>query len=203
MRDAEPVGDARGIVDILAGAAGALAADGGAMVVELQGDADDLEAALDQQRRRHRGIDAARHRHDDAAIGRVAGKIEVLCNHGDASRPICQKSASSREAVAKLAASEGKRPSPPRRANCSSSAASASRGKGLIVGAGIHVEPLAISVAVEPGGGIGHARGGDYGVADHTGRQRRFEVEPVAGERRGRGRSGYRRSSPAPRARPP
>src|SRR6516162_214127 len=42
---------------------------------------------------------------------------------------ICQKSASSRAAVAKLPAREPKRPSPPRRANCSSSAASASRAK--------------------------------------------------------------------------
>ena len=44
MRDAEPVGDAAGVVDVLAGAAAALAAGGLAMVVKLQRDADDVMA---------------------------------------------------------------------------------------------------------------------------------------------------------------
>ena len=46
MGDAEPLGDARRVVDVLAGAARALAPDRRAVVVELQGDADDLKAAL-------------------------------------------------------------------------------------------------------------------------------------------------------------
>ena len=54
MRDAQAVGGARGIFDIPSGAAGAFASDLGAVVVELQGDADDFEAALDQDRCRHR-----------------------------------------------------------------------------------------------------------------------------------------------------
>ena len=54
-------------------------------------------------------------------------QIEVWQAHDFASNPICQKSASSRAAAAKVPAREEKRPSPPRRANCSSSAAAASR----------------------------------------------------------------------------
>ena len=66
MRDAERLGDAAGVVDVLAGAAGALAVHGGAVVVELQRDADDVVALALQQRRDDRGIDAARHGDDDA-----------------------------------------------------------------------------------------------------------------------------------------
>ncbi len=54
MGDAEPLGDARGVVDVLPGAAGALARDSGAVVVKLQRNADDLEAALGQHGRGHR-----------------------------------------------------------------------------------------------------------------------------------------------------
>ena len=49
MRDVERVGDAAGIVDVLPGAAGALARGRGAMVVELQRGADDVVALLAQQ----------------------------------------------------------------------------------------------------------------------------------------------------------
>ena len=44
MRNAEPFGDVARVVDILPGAAGALAVGGGAVVVELQRDADDVVA---------------------------------------------------------------------------------------------------------------------------------------------------------------
>ena len=71
MRDAERLGDARGIADILAGAAGALAPRRGAVIVELQGDADDLAALLDEQRGRDRAVDAARHGDDNAARRRL------------------------------------------------------------------------------------------------------------------------------------
>ena len=44
--DAEPLGNARRVVDILPGAAGAFAPDRGAVVVKLQCDADDFEPTL-------------------------------------------------------------------------------------------------------------------------------------------------------------
>ena len=48
MGDAEPVGDARRVANILPGAARPLSPGCGPMVVKLQGDADDFEAALGQ-----------------------------------------------------------------------------------------------------------------------------------------------------------
>jgi len=51
MRDAEALGDTSGVVDVLSGAAGPLTPDSGAVVVELQCDADDFEPALGQERR--------------------------------------------------------------------------------------------------------------------------------------------------------
>ncbi len=54
MGNAEPVGDPPGVVDVLAGAAGAGARGRGAVVVELERDPDDVIAALGQQRRRDR-----------------------------------------------------------------------------------------------------------------------------------------------------
>ena len=45
MRNADALGDRAGVVDVLAGAAGALAMGRGAMVVELQRHADDVVAA--------------------------------------------------------------------------------------------------------------------------------------------------------------
>src|SRR3546814_4544740 len=56
-------------MDILAGAAGALARNGGAMVVELQRDADDLIALVRQQPGHHRRIDPARHGDHHAGFG--------------------------------------------------------------------------------------------------------------------------------------
>jgi hypothetical protein len=44
MRNAELLCDSPRIVDVAAGAAGALAMDGSAMIVKLQGDADDVIA---------------------------------------------------------------------------------------------------------------------------------------------------------------
>jgi hypothetical protein len=59
MRDAERLADAAGIVDILAGAARAGAVHGGAMIVELQGDAEHV-IALALQNAGHDGtVDAA------------------------------------------------------------------------------------------------------------------------------------------------
>ena len=81
MRNADPLGDVAGIVDVLPGAAGALAMGGRAMVVELQRDADDVVAFRLQQRGRRRGIDAARHRDDDPCVLRTAFEIETVA-HG-------------------------------------------------------------------------------------------------------------------------
>mgnify|MGYP003590051297 CR=1 FL=1 len=49
VRDAKAVGDVARIMDVLAGAAGTLLLDGRAVVVELQGGADDVVALLGQQ----------------------------------------------------------------------------------------------------------------------------------------------------------
>ena len=54
MRNTDPRGHRPGIVDIAAGAARALAMGRRAMIVKLQGDADDIVTGLRQQRRGHR-----------------------------------------------------------------------------------------------------------------------------------------------------
>ena len=82
MRNAEPRGDGAGIMDVAAGAAGALAVGRGAMIVELKRDADHVIAGFRQQRRRNRGIDAARHGDDNARVGRPPLDIETVV-HGD------------------------------------------------------------------------------------------------------------------------
>ena len=74
MGDVEPRGDVPGVVDILPGAARALAMCRFAVVVKLHRDADHVIALGGEQRRRDRRIDPARHRDDDAGVGR--GLIE-------------------------------------------------------------------------------------------------------------------------------
>ena len=59
MRDAQLVGHPPGVMDVLAGAARALAAHRGAMVVKLQRDPDHLVARLREQPGDHRAVDAA------------------------------------------------------------------------------------------------------------------------------------------------
>ena len=81
MGDADPRRDLAGIMDILPGAAGALAMHRGAMVVKLKGDADHVITLLLQQRSRHRAIDAAGHGDHDARVLRTAGAIEGV-EHG-------------------------------------------------------------------------------------------------------------------------
>ena len=81
MRNSNPCRDVACIVDVLAGAAGTLAMGGGAMIVELQRDADDVVAFGLQKRSRHRGIDAAGHGDDDPGILRPAFEIETV-EHG-------------------------------------------------------------------------------------------------------------------------
>jgi hypothetical protein len=54
VRDADALGDGARIMNVAAGAAGALAVGRRAVVVELQGDADHVVAGLGEQRRRDR-----------------------------------------------------------------------------------------------------------------------------------------------------
>ena len=69
MRNIQPRGDGPRIVDVATRAAGALAADGLAVVVELQRHADDVIALARQQRGDNRGIHPARHGDDDPRVG--------------------------------------------------------------------------------------------------------------------------------------
>ncbi len=80
VRDAEGLGDAAGVVDVLAGAAGAFAVGGRAVIVKLQGDADHVVAGLLEEAGDDRGIDATGHGDDDAGPVGTAGKIET-CAH--------------------------------------------------------------------------------------------------------------------------
>ena len=85
MGDAEPVGHAPRVVDVLAGAARALAPRRGAVVVELQRDADDVVAFGGQQRRGYRTVHAARHGdHDPGLLRRL---VEPQSIHGRIHRP--------------------------------------------------------------------------------------------------------------------
>ena len=85
MRDADPLGDIAGVVDVLPGAAGALAMGGRAMIVELQRDADDVIALGLQQRSRHRQVDAARHGDDDPGVLWAALQVQTV-EHGSGHR---------------------------------------------------------------------------------------------------------------------
>src|SRR5450759_3299112 len=78
MRNADALGNAARIIDVLPGAAGALAVGGGAVVVELQRDADHVIALGLEQRGGHRGIDAAGHGDDDTGVLRAAIEIEAV-----------------------------------------------------------------------------------------------------------------------------
>src|SRR5262249_45190104 len=75
------------VVDVLSRAAGALTVGRGALVVELQGHADDVVALGHEQRGRHRGIDAARHGHHHAGVLRPPFDIETV-EHGGCFRPL-------------------------------------------------------------------------------------------------------------------
>ena len=76
VRDAEPVGDRARVANVVAGAAGALAAGGGAIIVELQRHADHLGAAGGGERGDHRAVDPARHGDHDPAADRRSGKLK-------------------------------------------------------------------------------------------------------------------------------
>ena len=77
VRDAEPVRDHLGVVDVLAGAAGARAPHRFAMVVELERDSDHLGPGPRRERGRDRAVDAARHGDDDPGLPRGAAEPEI------------------------------------------------------------------------------------------------------------------------------
>ena len=81
MGDAEPVADGLGVVDVLAGAAGARALHRLAMVVELERDADHLGAGARGQRGDDAAVDAARHGDDDARIAAAGGSRSKSIGH--------------------------------------------------------------------------------------------------------------------------
>jgi hypothetical protein len=76
MGNADPFRHRTRVIDVLAGAAGTFAVGRGAMVVELQRDADDVVALGLEQRRRDRGIDATRHGDDHTGVPRRAFDVE-------------------------------------------------------------------------------------------------------------------------------
>ena len=78
MRNADPLGDVARVVDVAAGAAGALAMGGRAMVVKLQRDPDHVIALGLQQGSRHRGVDAAGHGDHDPRVLRTAFEIQTV-----------------------------------------------------------------------------------------------------------------------------
>ena len=77
MRDAKLRGDTRRVAHILTGAARALAPVRRAVIVKLQGDADDIKPGTRQQGRGQRRVDPARHRDDNAVVGRVSRQVDI------------------------------------------------------------------------------------------------------------------------------
>jgi hypothetical protein len=78
MWDAKARGHRAGIMDIDPGTAGSLRLNGDTMIIELQGDADDLIALLMQEGCRHRTVDTARHGNNDTCLSLRLGKAERI-----------------------------------------------------------------------------------------------------------------------------
>ena len=78
MRKPHCLGHAAGVVDILTGAAGALLGQRRAVIVKLQGHADDVIAFVLQHRGDHGTVHAARHGDDDARVGGGLGKAQRI-----------------------------------------------------------------------------------------------------------------------------
>ncbi len=78
MGNAERLGDAAGVVDVLAGAARTGAVHRGTMIVELQRHADDIVAFLLQEAGDDRGIHTAGHGDDDPCRFRSSGQVEAV-----------------------------------------------------------------------------------------------------------------------------
>src|SRR5262249_10646161 len=75
--DAATRGDGTGVVNILTGATGALAACSVAMVVKLECDAHDVVARALQERGDYGGIDAAGHGDDDSRVLGTSLDIQI------------------------------------------------------------------------------------------------------------------------------
>ena len=86
VRNADPVGHRAGVVDVLAGAARALAMRRRPVVVKLERDADDVIALGLQKRGRHRRVDAAGHGDDDAGVLRAPFEVETVAHSGSGFR---------------------------------------------------------------------------------------------------------------------
>ncbi len=78
VRNAEGIGDAPRIDDVLARATSAAFHGRCAHIVKLQGDAHDVVALAREHPGDDRGIHAARHRHHDAGVGGRLGKAEAV-----------------------------------------------------------------------------------------------------------------------------
>ena len=87
MRDADAFGDGARVVDVAAGAAGALAVGRRAVIVELQRDADDVIAGSASSAAVTDEIDAARHGDDDTRVGRAALDVEIVWHCGAVTLP--------------------------------------------------------------------------------------------------------------------
>ena len=89
VRNADPVGHRACVVDVLAGAARALAMRRRPVVVKLERDADDVIALGLQKRGRHRRVDAAGHGDDDAGVLRAPFEVETVTHSGSGFRHSC------------------------------------------------------------------------------------------------------------------
>jgi len=77
MRDVELMRDIAGVMNVLSGTARTFAVHGIAMIVELQGNADDIITLLFEKGGDQRRVDAARHGHDYAQLAGRAVKMEI------------------------------------------------------------------------------------------------------------------------------
>ena len=76
MREPHRLGHPPRVVNVPPRTAGTLFRQRRAVIVKLQGDAHDVIAFLGQHRRHNRTVDAARHRHNHARVGRRLGQAQ-------------------------------------------------------------------------------------------------------------------------------
>ncbi len=81
MRNADALGNGARVMDVAAGAAGALAMRCRAVIVKLQRDADDVVAGVRQDRGGDRGIDATGHGDNHARRRRRSLDVEQVRSH--------------------------------------------------------------------------------------------------------------------------
>ena len=87
VRDAEGFRNPARVLDILARTAGTGAMGGRAMVVELQGYADDIIALALEETGDDGGINAARHGNDNARVFWASGKVQAVHHVSSEFRP--------------------------------------------------------------------------------------------------------------------